>query len=186
MSVQIQRRLFTVQEYHLMGDAGIFGNNERVELIEGEIIEMAAIGKRHAARVDRLADFFYELVRRRAIIRVQNPICLDDKSEPQPDIALVQRRTDFYEESLPNSEDILLLVEVSDSTIDYDRDVKVPNYARSGIQEVWLWDLEVNCLEVYRDPTANGYSSMQQFAGGEMVSPLAFPDFEVSINLILS
>jgi len=80
----------------------------------------------------------------------------------------------------------LLLVEVSDSTIDYDRDVKVPNYARSGIQEVWLWDLEVNCLEVYRDPTANGYSSMQQFAGGEMVSPLAFPDFEVSINLILS
>jgi Uncharacterized protein conserved in cyanobacteria len=186
MSVQIQRRLFTVQEYHLMGDAGIFSNNERVELIEGEIIEMAAIGKRHAARVDRLADFFYELVRRRAIIRVQNPICLDDKSEPQPDIALVQRRTDFYEESLPNSEDILLLVEVSDSTIDYDRDVKVPNYARSGIQEVWLWDLEVNCLEVYRDPTANGYSSMQQFAGGEMVSPLAFPDFEVSINLILS
>ncbi len=95
MSVQMQKRLFTVQEYHLMGDAGIFGNNERVELIEGEIIEMAAIGKRHAARVDRLADFFYELVRRRAIIRVQNPICLDDKSEPQPDIALVQRRTDF-------------------------------------------------------------------------------------------
>jgi Uma2 family endonuclease len=185
MSVQMQKRLFTVQEYHLMGDAGIFGNNERVELIEGEIIE-AAIGKRHAARVDRLADFFYELVRRRAIIRVQNPICLDDKSEPQPDIALVQRRADFYEESLPNSEDILLLVEVSDSTIDYDRDVKVPNYARSGIQEVWLWDLEVNCLEVYRFPTANGYSSMQKFAGGEMVSPLAFPDFEVSVDLILN
>jgi Uncharacterized protein conserved in cyanobacteria len=185
MSVQMQKRLFTVQEYHLMGDAGIFGNNERVELIEGEIIEMAAIGKRHAARVDRLADFFYELVRRRAIIRVQNPICLDDKSEPQPDIALVQRRTDFYEESLPNSEDILLLVEVSDSTIDYDRDVKVPNYARSGIQEVWLWDLEVNCLEVYRDPTANGYTSIQKFERGEIVSPLAFPEFEVSVDFIL-
>ncbi len=80
----------------------------------------------------------------------------------------------------------MLLVEVSDSTIDYDRDVKVPNYARSGIQEVWLWDLEVNCLEVYRFPTANGYSSMQKFAEGEMVSPLAFPDFEVSVDLILN
>ena len=186
MSVQMQRRLFTVQEYHLMSDAGIFGNNERVELIEGEIITMAAIGKRHAARVDRLADLCYEQVRRRAIIRVQNPISLNDKSEPQPDIALVQPRADFYEESLPNSENILLLVEVADSTIDYDRDVKIPNYARSGIQEVWLWDLEANCLEVYRLPTANGYNYMQKFEGGEMFSPLAFPDFVVSIDLILN
>jgi Uma2 family endonuclease len=186
MSVQMQRRLFTVKEYHLMSEAGVFGNNERVELIEGEIIQMAAIGKRHAARVDRLANFFYEQVRRRAIIRVQNPICLDHKSEPQPDIALVQRRADFYEESLPNSQHIFLLVEVADSTVDYDRDVKVPNYARSGIQEVWLWDLEVNCLEVYRLPTANGYSSMQKIAGGEIVSPLAFPDLQVSIDLILN
>jgi Uma2 family endonuclease len=186
MSIKLQRRLFTVQEYHLMGEAGIFSNNERVELIEGEIIQMAAIGKRHAARVDRLANLFYDRVRRRAIIRVQNPICLDDKSEPQPDIALVQRRADFYEESLPNSQHIFLLVEVADSTVDYDRDVKVPNYARSGIQEVWLWDLEVNCLEVYRDPTANGYSSLQKIERGEMVSPLAFPDFEVSVDSILN
>ncbi|WP_449416731.1 Uma2 family endonuclease [Phormidium nigroviride] len=186
MSVQMQRRLFTVQEYHLMGEAGVFGNNERVELIEGEIIQMAAIGKRHAARVDRLANFFYERVRRRAIVRVQNPICLDDKSEPQPDIALVQPRADFYESALPNSENILLLVEVADSTVDYDRDMKVPNYARSGIQEVWLWDLEANYLEVYRLPTANGYSSIQKFEGGEIFLPFAFPDFQVSVDLILS
>ncbi|MDB9510407.1 Uma2 family endonuclease [Kamptonema animale CS-326] len=186
MSVQMQRRLFTVQEYHLMGEAGIFGNNERVELIEGEIIQMAAIGKRHAARVDRLANFFCERVRRRAIVRVQNPICLDDKSEPHPDIALVQTRADFYESALPNSENILLLVEVADSTVDYDRDVKVPNYSRSGIQEVWLWDLEANCLEVYRLPTANGYSSIQKFEGGKIFLPFAFPDFEVSVDLILS
>jgi Uma2 family endonuclease len=185
MSVQMQKRLFTVQEYHLMIEAGVFGNNDRVELIEGEIIEMAAIGKRHAARVDRLADFFYERVRRRAIIRVQNPICLDDKSEPQPDIALVQPRADFYEESLPNSENILLLVEVADSTIDYDRDVKVPKYARSGIQEVWLWDLEDNCLEVYRFPAGNGYSFRQRFEGKEIFSSLAFPDFNVSVDWTL-
>ena len=186
MSVQTQRRLFTVQDYHLMSQAGVFRDNERVELIEGEIIQMAAIGKRHAARVDRLAEFFGDRVRRRAIIRVQNPISLGDNSEPQPDIALVQRRADFYEESLPNSEDILLLVEVADSTVNYDRDVKIPNYARSGIQEVWLWDLEANCLEVYRFPTANGYTSMQKFERGEQVSPLAFPEFAVSIDLILS
>jgi len=186
MSVQMQRRLFTVQQYHLMSEAGVFGDNERVELIEGEIIQMAAIGMRHAARVDRLAEFFGDRVRRRAIIRVQNPISLGDNSEPQPDIALVQRRADFYEESLPNSEDILLLVEVADSTVNYDRDVKIPNYARSGIQEVWLWDLEANCLEVYRFPTANGYTSMQKFERGEQVSPLAFPEFAVSIDLILS
>ncbi|MGB3266833.1 MAG: Uma2 family endonuclease [Microcoleus sp.] len=185
MSVQTQRRLFTVQEYHLMSEAGVFGENERVELIEGEIIQMAAIGRRHAARVDRLAEFFGDRVRKRAIIRVQNPISLGDRSEPQPDIALVQRRADFYEESLPNSEDILLLVEVADSTVNYDRDVKVPNYARSGIREVWLWDLEANCLEVYRNPTANGYISMQKFERGEQVSPLAFPEFVVSIDLIL-
>ncbi|WP_341737003.1 Uma2 family endonuclease [Microcoleus sp. CAWBG640] len=186
MSVQIQRRLFTVQEYHMMSEAGVFAHNERVELIEGEIIQMAAIGKRHAARVDRLADLFYDKVRTSAIVRVQNPICLNDKSEPQPDIALVQRRADFYEASLPNSQDILLLVEVADSTVNYDRDVKVPNYARSGIQEVWLWDLEANCLEVYRNPTATGYTLMQKFEQGEIVSPLAFPDFEVSVDLILS
>ena len=186
MSVQMQRRLFTVQEYHLMSEAGVFANNERVELIEGEIIQMAAIGKRHAARVDRLARLFSQISESLVIFRVQNPICLDDKSEPQPDIALVQRRADFYEESLPNSQDILLLVEVADSTVNYDRDVKVPNYARSGIREVWLWDLEVNCLEVYRNPTANGYTLMQKFERGEVVSPLAFPDFEVSVDLILS
>jgi Uma2 family endonuclease len=168
-----------------MSEAGVFANHERVELIEGEIIQMAAIGKRHAARVDRLADLFYDNVRTSAIVRVQNPICLDDKSEPQPDIALVQRRADFYEESLPNTDHVLLLVEVADSTVNYDRDVKVPNYARSGIQEVWLWDLEVNCLEVYRNPTANGYTSIQKIERGEIFSPLAFPDFQVSVDLIL-
>jgi Uma2 family endonuclease len=186
MSVQMQRRLFTVQEYHLMAEAGVFRDDERVELIEGEIIQMAAIGRRHAARVDRLARMFSRIPESLVIFRVQNPICLNDNSEPQPDIALVQPRADFYEESLPNSGDILLLVEVADSTVDFDRTVKVPNYANSGIQEVWLWDLEENCLEVYREPTANGYSSMQKFEGGEIISPLAFPDFEVSIDLILS
>ncbi|MFM9264247.1 Uma2 family endonuclease [Tychonema sp. BBK16] len=185
MSVQMQRRLFTVQEYHLMSEAGVFANNERVELIEGEIIQMAAIGKRHAARVDRLARLFSQISESLVIFRVQNPICLNNKSEPQPDIALVQPRADFYEESLPNSQDILLLVEVADSTVNYDRDVKVPNYSRSGIQEVWLVDLVENCLEVYRQPGPNGYSLMLKFWRGQQVVPLAFPEFQVSVDFIL-
>ena len=185
MSVQIQRRLFTVQEYHLMGEAGIFGNNERVELIQGEIIQMAAIGTRHASSVKRLIRSFSVIPEDSAILGVQDPIQLTERTEPQPDVVLLQPRADYYATAHPIPSEVLLLVEVSDSTIDFDRDVKVPNYARSGIQEVWLWDLEVNCLEVYRNPTANGYTSMQKFERGEIVAPLAFPEFEVSVDFVL-
>ncbi|MBE9123305.1 Uma2 family endonuclease [Tychonema sp. LEGE 07199] len=185
MSVQIQRRLFTVQEYHLMNEAGVFGEDDRVELIEGEIIQMAAIGTRHASSVKRLTRRFSLIPEDRVTLGVQDPIQLTEKTEPQPDVVLLQPRADYYETAHPMPSEVLLLVEVSDSTVDYDRDVKVPNYSRSGIQEVWLWDLEVNCLEVYRNPTANGYISVQKFERGETVSPLGFPDFVVSIDGIL-
>ena len=185
MFVQMQRRLFTVQEYHLMGEAGILSEDDRVELIEGEIVQMAAIGTRHATCVRRLIRQFRQLPEESAILDVQNPIQLTERTEPQPDVVLLQFRLDYYETAHPMPSEVLLLVEVFDSTIDFDRDVKVPNYARSDIQEVWLWDLEVNCLEVYRQPTANGYTSMQKFERGEMVSPLAFPEFEVSVDFIL-
>ncbi|WP_293157672.1 MULTISPECIES: Uma2 family endonuclease [unclassified Microcoleus] len=185
MSVQMQRRLFTVQEYHLMGEAGILGEDDRVELIEGEIVQMAAIGTRHATCVRRLIRQFRQLPEESAILDVQNPIQLSERTEPQPDVVLLQFCFDYYETAHPIPSEVLLLIEVSDSTVDFDRNVKVPNYARSGIQEVWLWDLEVNCLEVYRCPTANGYTSMKKFERGEMVAPLAFPEFEVSVDFIL-
>ena len=185
MSVQMQRRLFTVQEYHLMSEAGIFGEDDRVELIEGEILEMAAISPRHATCVRRLIGQFRQIPEELAILDVQNPIQLTERTEPQPDVVLLQPRSDYYATAHPIPSEVLLLVEVSDSTVDFDRDVKVPNYARSGIREVWLWDLEGNCLEVYRNPTANSYTSMQKFERGEQVSPLAFPEFEVSVDFIL-
>ncbi len=185
MSVQTQRRLFTVKEYHLMNEAGVFGEDDRVELIEGEIIQMAAIGTRHASCVKRLNRRFSVIPEEIAILGVQDPIQLTERTEPQPDVVLLQFRADYYETAHPISSEVLLLVEVSDSTVNFDRDVKVPNYARSGIQEVWLWNLEANCLEVYREPTANGYTSIQRFERGEIVSPLAFPDFQVSVDLIL-
>ena len=185
MSVQTQRRLFTVKEYHLMNEVGVFGEDDRVELIEGEIIQMAAIGTRHASCVNRLARRFSLIPEDLATFAIQNPIQLTERTEPQPDVVLLEPRADYYATAHPIPSEVLLLVEVSDSTIDFDRDVKVPNYARSGIQEVWLWDLEANCLEVYREPTANGYTSIQRFERGEIVSPLAFPDFQVSVDLIL-
>jgi len=168
-----------------MGEAGIFGEDDRVELIEGEIIEMAAIGTRHASCVKRILRRFSVIPENIAILGVQDPIQLTERTEPQPDVVLLQPRSDYYATAHPIPSEVLLLVEVSDSTVDFDRDVKVPKYARSGIREVWLWDLEVNCLEVYRDPTANGYTSMQKLERGQLVSPLAFPDFEVSVDLIL-
>ena len=185
MSVQIQRRLFTVQEYHLMGEAGILGEDDWVELIEGEIVQMAAIGTRHASSVKRLIAVFSDLDRRKAIIGAQDPIQLTERTEPQPDVVLLQPRADYYATAHPVPSEVLLLVEVADSTVDNDRNIKVPIYARSGIQEVWLVDLVENCLEVYRQPGPNGYSLMLKFWRGQQVAPLAFPEFEVSVDFIL-
>ncbi|MEG4346708.1 Uma2 family endonuclease [Microcoleus sp. A003_D6] len=185
MSVQMQRRLFTVQEYHLMNEAGILGEDDRVELIEGEIIQMAAIGTRHASCVKRLLRQFNIIPDDQAIIGVQDPIQLTERTEPQPDVVLLQPRADYYATAHPVPSEVLLLVEVSDSTVDYDRDVKVSIYARSLIQEVWLVDLVENCLEVYRQPGPNGYSLMLKFWRGQQVAPLAFPDLEVSVDFIL-
>ncbi len=184
MSVQTQRRLFTVQEYHLMSEAGIFGDRDRVELIEGEILQMAAIGTRHASSVKRLTRRFSLIPEERATLGVQDPIQLTERTEPQPDVVLLPR-ADYYATAHPVPSEVLLLVEVSDSTVDYDRDVKVSIYARSLIQEVWLVDLVENCLEIYRQPGPNGYSLMLKFWRGQQVAPLAFPEFQVSVDFIL-
>ncbi len=185
MSVKMQRRLFTLQEYHLMGESGIFGEDDRIELIEGEIVQMAAIGTRHASCVNRLARRFSLIPEDLATFGIQNPVKLTDRTEPQPDVVLLQPRADYYATAHPVPSEVLLLVEVSDSTVDYDRDVKVSIYARSLIQEVWLVDLVENCLEVYRQPGQNGYSLMLKFWRGQQVAPLAFPEFEVSVDFIL-
>jgi Uma2 family endonuclease len=185
MSVQLQKRLFTVQEYHLISEAGILSEGDRVELIEGEIVKMAAIGTRHASCVKRLTRRFSLIPEEQATLGVQDPIQLTERTEPQPDVVLLQPRADYYATAHPIPSEVLLLVEVSDSTVDYDRDVKVSIYSRSGIQEVWLIDLVENCLEVYRQPGPNGYSLMLKFWRGQQVAPLAFPEFEVSVDFIL-
>jgi len=157
MSVRLLRRRFTVDDYHRMVEAGILSDDDRVELIDGEIIEMVAIGSRHAACVDRLARLCSAGVRNRAIVRVQNPILLSEHSEPQPDLALLRPRRDFYAAGHPGPQDILLVVEVADTSAETDREIKLPLYARAGIPEVWVVALAETHVEAHRKPSPGGY-----------------------------
>ena len=182
MTVQVLRRRFTAEEYHRMGQVGILGEDDRLELLEGEIVEMAPIGSRHQATVNRLNELFLRVVTDRAIVSVQGPVRLDENSEPQPDIILLRRHPDFYATAHPGPEDVLLLVEVSDSSIEYDREVKLPLYARHGIPEVWIVDLEKEPIEVYRDPTVEGYRGVSQPGRGQTLSPQHFPMLDLAVD----
>ncbi len=185
MTVQFSRRLFTVSEYHRMVEAGILGEDDRVELIEGEIVEMSPIGSRHARCVRRLNYLFGRRVAERAIVDVQNPVRLGEHSEPQPDMLLLRPRPDFYAAAHPGPGDVLLVVEVVETSAAYDPDVKVPLYARAGILEVWLVDLGEDRVEVYREPSPQGYRSVRHFRRGDRLSAEAFPDLEVSVEDVL-
>ena len=184
-ATSVLKRLFTVKEYHLMADAGVFANGERVELIRGEIIKMASIGRRHAACVNRCNDVFTYKLGGKILVSIQNPLALDNTSEPEPDVMLLKRKADFYESGHPQPTDVLLLIEVADSTIDSDRQSKIPLYAEDDITEVWLVDINCECIEVYRYPTERGYLDIQKFYRGQNLSILAFPDIDVTVDEIL-
>lgn len=182
---QLLRRLFTVKEYHRMVKAGILCEDDRLELLRGEIIQMSPIGSRHAAAVNRLVRVFTQKLGDRIILAAQNPVELDDYSEPQPDIALLRPRDDFYESGHPQPEDVFLLVEVADSTVRFDRTVKIPLYAEDGIVEVWLVDIPAQCIEVYRQPTSEGYQQIDRFNRTQAVTIRAFVDVEIAVGEIL-
>jgi len=148
-----------VARYHQMINAGIFRPGERIELIEGEMLDMAPIGSRHAAAVNILNRLLYEAgVHHVAEISVQNSVALGDISEPQPDLLVLRPRADHYRDSVPEPADVLLLIEVSDSTLHYDRTRKLPLYSRFGIAETWIVNLLEGQLEVYREPEPHGYA----------------------------
>jgi Uma2 family endonuclease len=171
MSVPLRRYHFNVAEFYRMADAGILTPDDHVELIEGEIIEMSPTGSRHAACVDRIVNkVLSRFIGHGAIVRVQSPIALDDFSEPQPDAALLRARADFYSQAHPTPDDVLLLVEVSDTTAAYDKRVKVPLYARSGIAEVWVVDLTREVIEVYARPAGGSYRQFAEVKRGESVT----------------
>jgi Uma2 family endonuclease len=180
---EIARRRFTAREYHRMGEAGILHEDDRVELIEGEIVEMAAIGTRHFACVNGLTRLLVRGVGDAAIVSVQNPVRLDEHTEPQPDLTVLRVRD--YRESLPMPGDVLLLIEVSDTTLAYDRGVKLPLYARSGIPEVWIVDLAGEVIERNTDPSGDSYRRVEQAQRGEALAPLALPGLSLRVDDML-
>ncbi|MGB3509943.1 MAG: Uma2 family endonuclease [Microcoleaceae cyanobacterium] len=184
MSVQLLRRLFTVNEYYKMLEAGVLTENERVELIRGEIVKMSPIGIHHSACVKRLNELFILRLAKTVTVGIQAPVRLNDNSEPEPDISLLQRKQDFYESQHPQPENVFLLIEVSDTTVKYDQEVKIPLYAENNIVEVWLVNLSQKCLEVYRQPTGNGYENVQTFQRGEIVAIQALPNVTFTVDEI--
>lgn len=184
MTVQLLRRKFTVQQYHKMVESGILTENERVELIRGEIVEMSPIGTKHAACVNRLVNLLVQLLGKFVIVGAQNPVSLNDNSEPQPDVVLLKPRDDFYENAHPQPEDIFLLIEVADRTVIYDRQEKIPLYAQANINEVWLVDINAQVVEVYQQPTTTGYQQIQKFTSCQTLSIPSFPDVNITVNEI--
>ncbi|HEV8584980.1 MAG TPA: Uma2 family endonuclease [Methylomirabilota bacterium] len=186
MAIEVPARRFTVDEYHRMGDAGILGCEERLELIAGQIVVCEPIGFRHASVVDRLAQLWFGYLGRRANVRVQNPVTFPEAdSELQPDILLLRARDDFYATGHPRVADVLLLIEVADTTVRLDRRVKIPLYAAVGVGEVWLCDLVTERVEVYREPAGETYRDVETMDRGQTVSPLALPDVTVAIDDLL-
>ncbi len=177
----VQPHLFTVDEYHKMGESGILGEDDRVELIEGELVDMPPIGSPHAGKVNRFNTLLSRAVGNKAVIALQNPVRLGKRSEPQPDIALLRPRDDFYEKSHPLPEDVLLVIEVADTTARYDREVKIPLYAAYGIPEAWLIDLRAKRVEVYLQPSKDGYRQRLQPANNERLVLSLLPEVSIAI-----
>lgn len=180
---EVTRRRFTVHEYHRMAEAGILHEDDRIELIDGEIVEMSSIGGRHVSCVGRLTRILSLFVEERYLVNVQSPMRLDDKREPQPDIALIRDRE--YGSSLPGPEDVLLLIEVANTSLSYDRHIKLPLYARAGIQEVWILDLSGEILERYTVPSGNDYRRTERARRGEAIRSSALPDLELRADDVL-
>jgi Uma2 family endonuclease len=180
-----ERRRFSIEEYHRMGEAGILGREERVELIDGEIVVMSPIGNRHITCVDRLNRMLVQGLGDRAIVRVQNPVRLASRSEPEPDFALLRPRDDFYAGNPATEKEVLTFIEVMETSARYDRGFKRDFYARSGIAELWLVDLNLERVEVYRKPAAGEYTEMRIAARGQNVSPEAFPELVLGVDAIL-
>ena len=176
-----KRRLFTVDEYCAMADAGILCEDERIELLNGEIIVMPPIGEPHEDGTTRLGRDLTHLLYDRAWVRVQNSVRLDDYGLPEPDIAVVRLRDDYHRER-PTPADVLLLVEVADSSLEFDREVKLARYAAAGIPEVWIANVRARQVEGYSDPVDGSYRSRRVVTAEGSISPLAFPDVSLAVG----
>jgi Uma2 family endonuclease len=184
MSALPERYRFSIEQYHRMGEAGILNEDSRVELIEGGIIKMAPIGSEHAAVVNTIAALFI-VQAKPLLVSVQNPVILGPDSEPQPDLMLLKGRRDKYRSRLPQATDVLLIVEVADTTIARDRNIKIPLYAGAGIPEVWLIDLPGKAVEISADPQGRVYRHSDRAVSG-MITPRLAPQIQIDPSEIFS
>ncbi len=180
----VRRRRFTVDEYHRMAETGVLREDDRVELLEGEVVLMSPIGDPHAGCVNRL-NHALRRVGERAVVAVQNPVRLDRHSEPQPDVTLLRPRADFSGSGTPDPTDVLLAIEVGDSSARFDREVKAPLYARAGVRELWLVDLGAGEVSVCRRPDERGYAEVTVKRRGDSLSPEALGDITLTVNELL-
>jgi Uma2 family endonuclease len=183
-SIQVERKLFTVLEYEQMIAAGVLNEDDRLELMEGDILAMSPIGGLHIHVVNRLTRLFVQQLKDRAVVSVQNPVRLSN-SEPQPDLAILRPEVDERAAAVPAADDVLLLIEVSDTTAAYDQSVRVPLYGREGIRETWLVFLTEGVIEVYRGPGAGGYRKKETFGPHEVLAPEALPDVRLTVDDII-
>ena len=169
MAIQLEYRLLTVEDYHKMIRAGILSQNDQVELLNGQIIKMSPIGSQHAACVEKIDELLKVLLKGKASVRAQNPVILGDLSEPEPDIAIVKRKENYYADGHPQSDEIFLIMEVADSSLEKDRQAKLPIYARAMIPEYWIIDLENQSVEVYTNPQDNLYKTKRLFLASDTI-----------------
>jgi Uma2 family endonuclease len=168
-----------------MGRVGVFAPGERVELLDGEIVAMSPIGPRHASVVDVFTEALFALLLGRVAIRVQNPVRLPPRSEPEPDIVIARRRRDRYRSAHPTAEDTLLVIEVADSSLDTDRAIKLPIYARQGVGEVWIVELTADVVHVHTDPVDGMYRDVRTVGRGGTLTPRELPDATIDVDTVL-
>ena len=182
--VERARRLFTIEEYHRMAETGILRPHDRVELIDGEILEMSPIGSRHSSCVSNLIRVLVLGLGTRAVVSPQNPVQIPVHSEPEPDVAVLRERS--YKISTPTAEDVLLLVEVADTSLRFDRTVKLRLYARAGIPEYWLADAGTETVTLYREPVGETYEHARVVGIDGTLSPVAFPDLVIHVAALFA
>jgi Uma2 family endonuclease len=177
---------FTVSDYYRMAESGLFAPNDRVELLDGAILDTASVDPFHGGSVNRLARLFNKVADSRWLVSIQGPVHLNDHSEPRPDLMLLQPAREVYTSRHPLAEDVFLLIEVANSSLEMDRAEKLPAYGHAGIPEVWIVNLRDKIIEIYREPHFSGYGSRKILNASEQASPLAFPEIHVDGAALLS
>ncbi|MBK1705580.1 Uma2 family endonuclease [Halochromatium glycolicum] len=181
-----QRHRLCRADYHRMAEAGIFSEDDHIELIDGEVIDMPPIGDEHAGLTTQLNHLVHRSGIKDALVSVQSPLVLGEHSEPEPDLMLLRFRADYYKHAKPRAADVLLLIEVADSSLSYDRSVKLPLYAQHGIAEVWILNLQDRVVEVHRNPDGQHYRDTWLARAGDLLHSQQAPDFSLCVSELLA